>query len=373
MNVDAIRADRKSLERADLDIAWHGSMSYVSLLADHLLWRDKAISTSPRFSRRQERAEAVAALRDHAAPVPPTPLPELEGEGLDREAFLRATEGGRRPVVLRGFVADTLAVKTWTEDVLRERLRGQMCSITYTDAERRKTWVDDGFATTKIPFEEFLDRVPHEDMFIGNSDELVRLCPGLVDDLELSRIYETFSAPNSRFDELFTAGFFIASRRIGAEVHCAPGGNFFYNVVGRKRWTLYSPKLTVELQPLMPTRPFTFALSALVGEHSREILGQDTDVLTRLPRYEVMLEPGDLLYNAPWWWHEVRNFSPLTVACAVRHMFPPLGPSPSFANHPLFTAVSVYPALYTGVVLKQVHQRLTGDDAKKDLALAMAG
>ena len=41
-----------------------------------------------------------------------------------------------------------------------------------------------------------------------------------------------------------------------------------------------------------------------------EILGEKT---ANLPRLEVILEPGDVLFNAPWWWHTVENLDDLTV------------------------------------------------------------
>jgi len=28
-----------------------------------------------------------------------------------------------------------------------------------------------------------------------------------------------------------------------------------------------------------------------------------------VPKYSAHLKPGDVLYNPPWWWHEVRNLN----------------------------------------------------------------
>lgn len=49
----------------------------------------------------------------------------------------------------------------------------------------------------------------------------------------------------------------------------------------------------------MPARPFTYCLSAFGARGSTD----SDSPIARLPRFEVTLEPGDLLYNAPWWWH----------------------------------------------------------------------
>ena len=61
------------------------------------------------------------------------------------------------------------------------------------------------------------------------------------------------------------------------------------------------------------------------------------------PRHEVLLEPGDLIYNAPWWWHEVENEDKFTVGVAVRHVPPPFSKAPSWVNHSIFTMCGVYP------------------------------
>jgi hypothetical protein len=330
---------------------------YKDLLLDLLFWRDKP-SASPRFARRAARCEALA----HAAfpeERPATPLPEIDPAELTRDRFLEATDGGRLPVVMRGFARDTAAVRKWSGAYLAEKLGDRECTVMWTDEGGRRAGWDIGHEVRRMPFSAFLGRVGKEQMNITNSAELVNAAPELGEDLELERLYRTFTRPGAAFDELLTTGFFVASNQLGSEVHAAPAGNFFYNVVGRKRWTLFSPKLSVALQPVL-VRPFTFSLSALNSTHSRELLGDPLLPLTRLPRYEVELEPGDLLYNAPWWWHEVRNLSPLTIACAVRHVPPIFGPSPTIRNHPVFTAWSVYPWVRTAVLARHFWLQMMG-------------
>lgn len=343
--------------KAWLTRTWHKSAVYGNIALDHAFWKGQP-SASPRFERRNAHSESLAASSPYQEPRPADPLPTLPLEGLDRDAFLAATAGGRRPIVIRGFAQHSRAAKLWSQDYLRERLAGQECTVFATDEDGRRAGWDHGHRVEKMPFEEFLSRVGQEEMNISNSAEMVSACPDLVKDLELHRIYDTFTRSPKSFDELLTVGFFIASKKLGSEVHAAPGGNFFFNILGRKKWVLYDPALTAELKPVT-VRPFTFALSQLNSQHSRKLLDMDPRPLARLPRYEVTLEPGDLLYNAPWWWHEVRNLSPFTVACAVRHTPPPFGPSPTLLNNPLFTALSIYPGLRSVLLGRSLWQRVT--------------
>ena len=36
------------------------------------------------------------------------------------------------------------------------------------------------------------------------------------------------------------------------------------------------------------------------------------------PKYEFILEPGDILFNPTWFWHEVDNLKNETIAVAIR-------------------------------------------------------
>mgnify|MGYP001372745346 CR=1 FL=1 len=38
-----------------------------------------------------------------------------------------------------------------------------------------------------------------------------------------------------------------------------------------------------------------------------------------LPRYDIVLEPGDILWNAPWWWHRIENGNGFNVGLAIRN------------------------------------------------------
>lgn len=138
------------------------------------------------------------------------------------------------------------------------------------------------------------------------------------------------------------------------------GGNFFLQIAGRKRWTVVDPRWTAWLHPVNG-RPFQYCNSAFGGYRAGHYLalGEDNPIL-HVPHAEVVLEPGDLLYNAPWWWHEVENLDDFTVGCAVRHVPRPFRPSPSWSNHRLFSLTSTYPAMRALTYAHFLHARVTG-------------
>jgi len=123
---------------------------------------------------------------------------------------------------------------------------------------------------------------------------------------------------------------------------------------------MIEPRYTAHVCPIL-SRPFQFMKSAYGGTRAHAEFGDGgPSVFDTLPRFEVVLEPGDLLYNAPWWWHEVDNLDDFTVGCAVRHMPPPWRRSPSWSNHFLYTLTSVYPGGRALMYAHHAYQVLTG-------------
>jgi len=332
---------------------------YRLLLQDRLLWRGLP-SQSPRLGRKQACVDALHAARGFDRPCTPEQLPSLDAEGLTRASLLDATDGLRRSVVIRGFARDVPAVQRWTRASLRARLEGHRCTVLRWDQDTDSREWDLGAKYQELAFSEFFDRMASERMYLNTSPELVTACPDLTDDLDLPRLASLVSTPGATWDEFYFLNFFIGARHVHSELHAAPGGNFFLNLVGRKRWTMLDPRLSAWVHPASKP-PFQYFRSAYGGfrAQARRGLGPD-DPLLRLPRMEVTLEPGDLLYNGPWWWHEVENLDDFTVGCAVRHIPPPLRASPSWSNQPVLTGASMYPVVRAFSFFHWLRHRLTG-------------
>lgn len=76
-------------------------------------------------------------------------------------------------------------------------------------------------------------------------------------------------------------------------LHNAGHLNFFGQFAGRKRWSMALPSETAYVGATMALG----GLPAFVGSTQ---LGEWWE---RVRRYEVVLEPGDLLINPAWTWH----------------------------------------------------------------------
>ena len=333
---------------------------YSLMLLDHYFWK-RAPASSPLFAL---RGRLVQKRMNRAFPDErlASPLPELSAEGLSREHFLEASCNMRKPVVIRGFIKETRAVRLWNLDYLEEQIGDTRCLIwggqpLYWD----ELW-NRRIPMMEVPFREFAERMQREPLYLNNSTELIMASPRLLEDLELHRIQDGLCHPQATWKELSTTQLFLGSLHVGSPLHHAMGGNFFMQIAGRKRWTLIDPRHTATLHPV-PAHPFQSGFSA--HGSVRLSRGQDNGsapIFKRFPRYEVVLEPGDLLLNTSWWWHEVENLDPCTIGCAVRHAPPPFERPACWDNHPFFTLISTYPIFRAMVYAHYMRQRLTGHD-----------
>lgn len=308
-------------------------------------------SRAPRFTRRQALADALWDAAE-PGPVEARPLPEIDAADFTLARFLDLSDGYHRPVVIRGFAADSTAVRTWSADRLAERIGPIPITAAEVDTASAAEIAESGRTLHEMPFTDFVRRMHHEPIYLHNSSTLTNEHPELLDELDLPRLRETFGDAHSNWDSIFAAAFFIGTERVFSSVHAAPGGNFFLQVTGKKTWTLVDPAHSAWMLPL-PARPFTF----LRAYYPTFRDGAPTDPLNRLPRYTVTLEPGDLLFNAPWWWHEVINHGE-TIGCAMRNVRPPLERAPDWGNHRLWSALSVWPRLWAASLVDYGRHRI---------------
>lgn len=318
---------------------------YALAALDHLMWKGQP-SQSPRFEAKHRLAAALRERDGFVVERSAKPLPTLQASAT-REALLEASSGLTRPVVVRGFARETAAVRGWTEARLEAVLGDVDCQVYVQDADSRLRSWDVGTKLERVTFREYLRRRRTEPLYLNNSTELFLARPELLDDLDLGALRDRFHTPGSTWDELVTANLFLGAKHVFSAVHCAYGGNFFLNVTGRKRWIFVDPIYGPHLHAL-PGRPFQFLKSAYGGTRCAEE-GGGTDVLSVLPRFEVVLEPGDLLYNPPWWWHEVDNLDDLTLGVALRHVPPPTQGMPTWSNHKVWSLLSSWPAAQAGI------------------------
>ncbi len=251
------------------------------------------------FLFRTKAARAIRKLHDSVARRNPKaiarPIPEIHFDTLCADTFRSQYCAPCRPFVIKGF---PLAAAHWN-----------------------LSWFIDNYATTNVLF---TDSETGEDFngplsllrsqrspYLHNSQRIIRENPEVLRDLKLQKISKLLGQyPYSV--QLFL-GNHVGS---GSPYHCAEDNNFFLQIEGRKRWTFVDPNHTLLLYPYL-TMKKSYEQCLVTGLHGADE-AERFPLYTYCPRYEVTLEPGDVVYTPSWWWHSVENMTRETIGVATR-------------------------------------------------------
>jgi hypothetical protein len=282
-----------------------------------------------RLCEERQRRSPFTAER---APAEPPSLTAAEATGKE---FREASRNFRDPVVIRGLLAGTRAVRTWSTSyftgVCGDAVYPVIADTRREDATVRRS--EFRMSTIRDMMAGLEQGRGYE--YINNLTSIFVEHPHIVDDLELPRLLTVLD--HERSDACFEAvNLFIGGKGTGSNFHQEFAGNFFALAAGRKVWWMIEPRYTPYMLPI-PAHPFFFSDSYFDPLH--ETNGTFT---RRLPSLRVVLEPGDVLYMAPWWWHSVRNLDTFTAGCAVRYG----RLKADFLNAPLSTVLSQEYRLY---------------------------
>lgn len=105
-----------------------------------------------------------------------------------------------------------------------------------------------------------------------------------------------------RFDSLSDAyHLFIGAKGTHTRLHSEMEVSLFVQLEGRKRWRLIPAKEYDKVYPQFSGR--THFVTGFDGWPR----GNEFPLLKRAEVHEIVLEPGDVLYLPPFWWHYAEN------------------------------------------------------------------
>jgi hypothetical protein len=254
--------------------------------------------------RRQELGEARRARiyrRAYGPPVPDSELGDSHFQAVERipqgcltPEIMAAVLRTSVPVVLEGAAIDCPAVQNWTPEYLAKQ-HGDIPVPTF----REHT------GTYTMTMAECMRHILQEEsseVQINNACDVLQAGEGLLDQLPLEAMARR--APSLRYHG---ANLFVCGAGGGSKYHCANEVNFFFQVHGEKEWNFIHPRYTSLMDPKFTLPRCSYFGSGIPwGEHPRGV-----------PIARVVLKPGDVLVNPPWWWHWVRNRT-TTIGVATR-------------------------------------------------------
>ncbi|MEO9484378.1 MAG: cupin-like domain-containing protein [Ekhidna sp.] len=162
-----------------------------------------------------------------------------------------------------------------------------------------------------IQMREVISRIENgENLSVISCAQLFEEHPELLDKLRCEELSELFRISFFR-EELFVGG-----KNASSAFHCAAGANFFIMVTGRKKWVLVDPRDSLAMYPMIGLNPS----AAIIGSPVNSAKSNGDYLLyDKVSKYEAILNPGDILFNPSWWWHEVTNLS-VAIGCPLRTM-----------------------------------------------------
>lgn len=241
------------------------------------------------------------------------PLPEWDWKDGDLEDFARTYRDVHRPVVFRGLLHRHPHFREWDFE-----------AFVRTYAKERVVLccpVKDGYDGTVAELD-----IPG--VYLHNSERLLSRYPELLRDAGFDLIPRTV-AQGIRFTGVVQL--FVGRANTGSWWHCANGLNFFACLTGRKRWQFIDSSQSPLLNPRTGggARGTYFwsdsGAETAAFRQAAELAGAEADVedwvlqaAAGCRRWEVVLEPGDLLFNPPFMWHQVENLDDATIGMATR-------------------------------------------------------
>jgi hypothetical protein len=238
---------------------------------------------------------------------PEMPIQEISYMDATKENIYKVTKGFTWPVVIRGLLGNSTGVQKWgdaewwntnypDEPVLCSE-KGPYLSITVDNCTISK-W-----------FKQLKTSNPY---YITGMTDIFDRHPILHDHVNNAGINEI--EPGKRI----STQAFLGLPGHGSDIHCAAGVNIFRMVTGTKKWWFIPPSQTAYIKPSINLNGFSAFTHTLVGKEGKEV----SPWMTKLERYTVVVQPGDVLINPPWFWHGILNMGPAgqpVIGCPSRY------------------------------------------------------
>ncbi|WP_235006752.1 cupin-like domain-containing protein [Calothrix rhizosoleniae] len=267
------------------------------------------------------------------------------------------------PVVIKGVLKDSYAVKNWSLDFFKNNYgNANILCLKQSNNEEK-------YGTTEYQ--------PHYQVHTSSwhtVDELVnsiragerRYAIGsaaifgshnkIIEEANLKGIEELFHCQVMR-PELIIAGLNTSSF-----FHCAIAGNIFCLLHGEKRWNFVAPWHSPWMYANVGhSRSHGYLASPIISKEQEKDPSR-YPLYKYVPKYTVRLSAGDILFNPPWWWHEVVNFSE-SIGMPLRVTFGLGGIQPTNILFNLFAAFGSYKVIPT-TIINFLRKKIDVDDSK---------
>ena len=213
--------------------------------------------------------------------------------GISASDFHKKYFKNPKPVVFKGAAKNWPAYSKWSPDFFKENY-GETKVMLINNASVKDL---DNLQISDVKtmgFKDFIEKMQQ------GSQEYVRFLPILDENPELLKhISKNWLSEYSNHKKKgLKHQFFMGGKNTSTLIHSAAGSNLFVQVYGKKEWYIYDPCYSSLVKPLADKSVF----------FRGDVKAKNPDEVFQKARgWRVVLEPGDILYNPPFFWHEVHN------------------------------------------------------------------
>tara|TARA_B100000925_G_scaffold282779_1_gene255959 strand:- start:129 stop:1130 length:1002 start_codon:yes stop_codon:yes gene_type:complete len=278
-----------SFERPNIAVTIEGKYQFWRVL-DHLVGGK---APAQRFAVQRQRLSAPST----SSTKPIKTIPEVRD--LSDAEFHAQYVQQARPVVLKGKAAEWPCVQKWSMDWLREQHGEDRVDI-FDPLDSASNEVNYDVEVTTLA--RVLDAMEEGDVSkYSRFNRLLYDHPELVEDFDWQWLHRMRSAWSSGK----TYQVFIGGKGTRTSLHCAGEHNLFTQVHGQKHWYFIEPQADAWLDPPITRTPYFHSLFDPESPDFESYPG-----MASIQVWECTLEPGDVLFNPPFWWHQVHNVTP---------------------------------------------------------------
>ena len=234
------------------------------------------------------------------------PIATVQPGEMDPKTFWKPYVKTGTPVVIKGGAKDSKAFEKWTPEYFAENYGDFKVNIVEQNSNEHFVG-----SFGDVVSSAGTDRK----LYIHNSASIFSYNPELFDDLGCLDRKEQMGGRQTMF--LGAQLFLGVHPTTGTEAHSASNTNLFYQVYGKKKWTFVHPDYLWLMYPAL-NRFFLFCASFVKQDYTEDYLEQYAPLQKYCPRFEAVLEPGDILLNPPWQWHAIENVTDRSIGVATR-------------------------------------------------------